>query len=47
MQEVGDVDAQSVGDEQQVRILRIPDGVLVALDRPPIDAGEVRELLLR
>ena len=45
-EEGGHVHPQGVGDEQQVRVLRIPLGVLVALDRPPLHAGEVRQFLL-
>lgn len=46
-EEVCDVNSQSVRDEQQVRELRVPDGVLVSLDRPAFHAGEVCKLLLR
>jgi hypothetical protein len=38
---------QSMGDQKQIRELRIPLGVLVSLDRPTLHAGEVRQLLLR
>lgn len=37
---------QGVGDEQQVRELRIPLGILIALDAAPLHAGESGELLL-
>lgn len=30
---------QGMSDEQQIRVLRIPHGVLVALDAPPLHAG--------
>lgn len=37
---------QSMSDEQQVRKLRIPLRVLIALDAAPLHAGPVCELLL-
>ena len=45
-EEVGDVDVERMGDEQQVRVLRISLRVLVALDAAPLHAGEVRQLFL-
>jgi len=46
VEEVSHMHPQGVGDEQQVRELRIPLSVLIALDRPPFHTGEVRQLLL-
>ena len=37
---------QGMSNEQQVGVLRIPPGILVALDRSPLHAGEVCQLLL-
>jgi hypothetical protein len=45
-QEVGDVDAQSVGDEEKVRELWIPPGVFIPLDAATLHAGEVGQLFL-
>lgn len=37
---------QRMGDEQEIRVLRIPPGVLVALDGSPLHASQVRQMLL-
>lgn len=38
---------QRMRDQQQIRKPRIPLSILVPLDRPPLHAGEMRQLLLR
>ena len=47
VKEVNDVHPQSMSDEQQVRVLRIPHRALVALDAATVHAGEMPQLLLR
>jgi len=37
---------ERVSNQQKVRVLRVPDSTLVALDTPPLHAGEVSQLLL-
>lgn len=44
--EVGDMHPERMCNQQEIRVLRVPLGALVALDRPPLHAGEVRQLLL-
>lgn len=46
VEEVRYVHSQRVRNEQQIRELRIPLGVLVALDASAFHAGEVGQLLL-
>jgi len=46
VEEVRYVHSQRVRNEQQIRELRIPLGVLVALDAAALHAGEVGQLLL-
>lgn len=40
------MDTESVSDEQQIRIARVGDRVLVALDGPPLDSHPVGQLVL-
>lgn len=37
---------QHVSDEEQIRVPGIPPPALVALDAPPVHAGEVAEFFL-
>lgn len=46
MEEVGDVYAERVGDEEQVGVLRVPHRVLVSLNGAPLQSGEVCQPLL-
>lgn len=46
VEEVRHVHSQRMCDEQQIRELRVPLGVLVALDASAFHAGEVGQLLL-
>lgn len=37
---------QRVGEQQQVRELRIPPSILIPLNRPPLQAGQMGQRLL-
>jgi hypothetical protein len=46
VKEVGDVHSESAGEQQQVGVARVGDGVLVPLDGAPLYSHAVGKLIL-